>query len=315
MPKPSVPDTIKEDFYNKWQDPLNYITLKIKGNATTKKLNEVYNHNTWNLKQLAEELEVKTKTEHVDFYIAWINGVYLLDYSKPYKMKSLSVEDFFNYEYIVEGNTETTEKNYITVYKAWINKIMPERKTETTLDWVVVNQNKVLLKLMESRSIKNRSLETFRRDINVILKLLKISLGEKHEMVNKYKLLNKSLSLMFEMNEKKNILSKLEQTKFVEYNDLLKIRQMLYNKWETEYENTGLDKYKNPTLRINNIVSLLVSFYTLFPPMRTEPMDLVIVNSEEELNDNEASIYVKDRKILYYHFKIKRKTISLSVLI
>ena len=155
----------------------------------------MYNHNTWNLKQLAEELEVKTKTEHVDFYNAWINGVYLLDYSKPYKMKSLSVEDFFNYEYIVEGNTETTEKNYITVYKAWINKIMPERKTETTLDWVVVNQNKVLLKLMESRSIKNRSLETFRRDINVILKLLKISLGEKHEMVNKYKLLNNNYQM------------------------------------------------------------------------------------------------------------------------
>ena len=297
MPKASIPDTIKEEFYNKWQDPHNYKNLKIKDNATTTKLKNVYNNNTWNLKQLSEELKTKTKTEHVDFYNAWINGVYLLDYSKSYKMKTLSVEDFFNYEYINEGNTEKTETNYTAVYKAWINKIIPERKNETTLDWVIINQNKVLLKLMRSRSDKERSLETFRRDVNVILKLLKLSLGEKHEMVNKYKLLNKSLSLMFEMKEKQNILSKLEKTKFVEYDDLLKIRQLLYNKWENEYENTGLHKYKNPTLRINNIVSLLVSFYVLFPPMRTEPMDLIFVNSEEELNDNDASIYIKDKKI------------------
>ena len=122
MPKASIPDTVKEDFYNTWQDPHNYKTLKIKSNATTDKLKEIYNNNTWNLKQLSEEFKTKTKTEHVDFYNAWINGVYLLDYSKSYKMNTLSVEDCFNYEYINEGNTETTEKNYITTYKAWINK-------------------------------------------------------------------------------------------------------------------------------------------------------------------------------------------------
>ena len=126
-------------------------------------------------------------------------------------------------------------------------------------------------------------------------------------MVNKYKLLNKSLSLMFEMNEKKNILSELEKTKFVEYTDSLKIRKMLYNNWETEYENTGLDKYKNPILRINNIISLLVSFYTLFPPMRTEPMGLIIVKSEDELNDHDASIYIKDMKNIILLFQNKKK--------
>jgi len=93
----------------------------------------------------------------------------------------------------------------------------------------------------------------------------------------------------------------------VEYNDLLKNRTILYNKWENEYENTGLDKFKNPLLRINNILSLLVSFYTLFPPMRTEPMDLVILNSEEELNDNDASIYIKDKKNIILSFQNKKK--------
>lgn len=55
---------------------------------------------------------------------------------------------------------------------------------------------------MESRSISNNTcgLDTFRRDVNLMLKLLKLWWGERQEMVNEYKLLNKSLSLIFEMN-------------------------------------------------------------------------------------------------------------------
>lgn len=47
---------------------------------------------------------------------------------------------------MIGGNTETAEKYYITVHRAWLNRIMPKRKDETGLDWVVVNQSKVLLK-------------------------------------------------------------------------------------------------------------------------------------------------------------------------
>lgn len=55
---------------------------------------------------------------------------------------------------------------------------------------------------MESRNISNNTcgLDTFRRDVNLMLKLLKLWWGERQEMVNEYKLLNKSLSLIFEMN-------------------------------------------------------------------------------------------------------------------
>ena len=58
----------------------------------------------------------------------------------------MSVEDAFSYDYMIGGNTETAEKYYITVHRAWLNRIMPKRKDETGLDWVVVNQSKVLLK-------------------------------------------------------------------------------------------------------------------------------------------------------------------------
>jgi hypothetical protein len=88
-------------------------------------------------------------------------------------MKTLSVEDFSIINILRKETLKQQKKIILLFIKAWIRKKIPERKDETTLDWVLVNQNEILLKLMESRSDKNRSLETFRRDVSVILKFLK----------------------------------------------------------------------------------------------------------------------------------------------
>ncbi len=40
-------------------------------------------------------------------------------------------------------------------------------------------------------------------------------------------------------------ISELEQTKFIEHDRLLNIRQDLHNDWENEYETTTLKKYIN----------------------------------------------------------------------
>jgi hypothetical protein len=73
-----------------------------------------------------------------------------------------------------------------------------------------------------------------------------------------YKLININLSKIYEFGQKSNKLTPLEQTKFINYDELLKIRQTLYNDWLDEYENTALTKYKNFKLRIKNIKSLLL---------------------------------------------------------
>ena len=78
------------------------------------------------------------------------------------------------------------------------------------------------------------------------MKLLKLSIGERHEIINKYKLININLSKIYEFGQKTNKLTPLEQTKFINYDELLKIRRELYNEWDEEYENTTLNKYKNP---------------------------------------------------------------------
>ena len=196
-------------------------------------------------------------------------------------------------------NAQRTETTYINVYKSWINNIFIGEKDNKNLDWVTLNQSEVLLKLLEYRNQNNQSLETLRKDINLILKFLKISTGERSEIVKKYKCLQAALSKMNETTEKQNILNERELKSFVPYPELLKLREKLYNEWENNYENTALNKYKNPMLRIQNINALLLSMYTLLPPMRNEVMNLEVVTSEKEGQTKKAAIFIKDSKNIF----------------
>ena len=99
----------------------------------------------------------------------------------------------------------------------------------------------------------------------------------------------------------------LEQTKFINYDELLKIRQELYNDWENEYESTTLNKYKNTKLRIKNIKSLLLSFYLLFPPLRLEAFKLKVIKDERDYKNNDSSIYIKDDNNIIIYLNTKKK--------
>ena len=99
-----------------------------------------------------------------------------------------------------------------------------------------MNQNEALFKLIEYRNLKNNSLESLRKDFNLLLKILKLVVGERAEIVNKYKVININLSKIYEYSQKTNTLTPLEATKFINYDDLLKIRQDLHDDWETDFE-------------------------------------------------------------------------------
>ena len=75
-------------------------------------------------------------------------------------------------------------------------------------------RNEVLLKLLQYRNNNNLSLETIRKDVNLLMKLLKIAFGESVEIVNKYKIIQMALSKMHEHKEQQlcyQCLQKLSQ--------------------------------------------------------------------------------------------------------
>ena len=306
MSKKFTPENVKQDFYNKFSNISNYKELTIKKNNVTTNLKNLFNKNIWNLKGQAQELEKKQIIEHNNIYNAFMSDVYLLDYTKQPKIKTITIKDFNDYKFNA-GKTERNELNYINTFKSWINNIFIDHKKDINFNWFILNQNEILFKLFEYRNNNNNSIETLRKDINLLMKLLKLSIGERHEIINKYKLININLSKIYEFGQKTNKLTPLEQTKFINYDELLKIRQTLYNDWLDEYENTALNKYKNTKLRIKNIKSLLLSFYLLFPPLRLEAFNLKIITDEKDYKNNDSSIYIKDDNNIIIYLNTKKK--------
>lgn len=60
--------------------------------------------------------------------------------------------------------------------------------------------------------------------------------------MNEYKVLNMNLSLVTKMQESNNELNDIEQNKFIDYKDLLKLQNNLYNNWEQKFEQQGIKK-------------------------------------------------------------------------
>ncbi len=64
-----------------------------------------------------------------------------------------------------------------------------------------------------------------------------------------------------------------------------------------------------PKSLIKNITALLVSFYVLFHPLRLGAINLKIFDNEQEAEENEYSIYIKDQIIYQVGFILILKKI------
>ena len=82
---------VKDNFYNDFQKLENYKDLHIKRNSITTDLTQIFYSNV--LTNKFEELKKNNKTENKDYYNAFLNDIYLLDY----KEKPLSLSHFLTF--------------------------------------------------------------------------------------------------------------------------------------------------------------------------------------------------------------------------
>jgi hypothetical protein len=208
--------------------------------------------------------------------------------------------------YKPDGNTDRNELNYISHFKTWLNNFFIDQQEIDNLNYFVLNQNEVLLTLMTQRNQRKNSLETFRKDINLLLHFCKIAETDV-ELINKFKVLNMALSLIHNLKEGENKLDDNEQTKYINYEELLKLQKKLYRDWEEAYEQQIITKNKDPGIRYKNIKALLLAFYSLFPPLRLEPMTFKIVKSEAEALEYDNAIYIKNKANIWVYLNTIKK--------
>ena len=81
-----TPENVKQEFYNKYSNVSNYKELAIKKNIVTTNLKKIFNNNSWNLKEQAQDQEKKQIIEHNNFY----NG-FLMEALAVYKFEFCQV--------------------------------------------------------------------------------------------------------------------------------------------------------------------------------------------------------------------------------
>ena len=154
-------------------------------------------------------------------------------------------------------------------------------------------------------------MDSFKNDVKLIVKFLKMILGTKNELYIKYSVLLSSLSRLIEYKEKFNINQTQKEIKTaIKYEDLLKLQNEKEKEFNNFYLDLPINKLKNnKELRTKNIKLLLLSFYVCVPPLRRELFDCKIIKNEEDKDTYDNTIYIKDKNNIFLYLNtIKKKT-------
>jgi hypothetical protein len=175
------------------------------------------------------------------------------------------------YSKLIKGDYEKNTKYDKTTVKVNIQffvKNLPSFKKyakRDTLDWVILQHRLLVIEILEFYKGKNRRLSTLENRFNAILRVMKIAYHNKLSPV--YRLFSIMVFQLHDIimdDEGRNELTQLEEKKYINWKDVLKIQASM----ETEFNNI-VDKNTKEAYDLNNDL-LLISLYSLIPPLRNE---------------------------------------------
>ena len=286
-----------------WKLLKNYKDLK---KTKNNKLLKLYSYGKWFIEDTPFTLKSKfdyAKKNFISTYggpNAWTEKLFLYDINN-YDI-SITLSGLEKGEYQQDQCSDNQYANVINFIKKNIYKT-----DEDNLGWLLKNNIKILELLMEYRIDKKQSISTFNNDLKMFARIFKIALGDTHELYKKYSQLQTDLnSLLIEKETGKNTLNKYEKDKYIDFDNLLKIRQDLEDNWRTELDKNSI---KSKSVWELHYKMLLLSSYVLTPCVRTELMIAKFAITEEEMSDNIDYVYIPQEldKAVEYNFKICKK--------
>lgn len=286
-----------------WKLLKNYKDLK---KTKNNKLLKLYSYGKWFIEDIPFTLKSKfdyAKKNFISTYggsNAWTEKLFLYDINN-YDI-SITLSGLEKGEYQQDQCSDNQYANVINFIKKNIYKT-----DENNLGWLLKNNIKILELLMEYRIDKKQSISTFNNDLKMFARIFKIALGDTHELYKKYSQLQSDLnSLLIEKETGKNTLNKYEKDKYIDFDNLLKIRQDLEDNWRIELDKNSI---KSKSVWELHYKMLLLSSYVLTPCVRTELMIAKFANTEEEMSDNIDYVYIPQEldKAVEYNFKICKK--------
>lgn len=192
------------------------------------------------LPNLEERIKIPLKT--IPLYSKLING----DYQKNTKYDKTTVK--VNIQFFIKN---------LPSFKKYAKR--------DSLEWVILQHRLLVIEILEFYKGKKRRLSTLENRLNAILRVMKISYHNKLSPV--YRLFSIMVFQLHDVimdDEGRNELTQLEEKKYINWKDVLKIQASM----ETEFNNI-VDKNTKEAYDLNNDL-LLISLYSLIPPLRNE---------------------------------------------
>ena len=202
------------------------------------------------------------------------------DLVKPIKRVPL-FSKLENGEYQIASSQ--SDKNISATIKFFRNNLASfvKYKDDDDISWVIHHHRQLVAEILEYYADKDKkSLATIKSRFNAITRIFRIAYETKnYPLYEKYSALVIFLNRQFEDDEFDNVLSEEEMKKFVFFDVVLEKQKELQKQFElVRHKKTAIGYDLNQDL-------LLVSLYSLIPPLRKEPMTLKFSNTIQQKGD------------------------------
>ena len=198
---------------------------------------------------------------------------------------------------LINGDYHTaqskSDKNIATSIKFFSNNLpsFKQYKNQDELDWVVQHHRLLTLELLTYTLNQHSSVATLKSKFNGITRIIRLSYKSKSpDLYEKFSRIVSDLGHYFEDDEFDNELSPEELKKFIQWDDVIAKQKSLENTF-----NSILNKQNKIAYDMNNDL-LLLSLYSLIPPLRNEIKHLEFTNSKNE--DGDYIWFATDDRIL-----------------
>ena len=210
-----------------------------------------------------------------------VDGLGNLEVRDPEPIKEIpSLRKLINGDY--QTASSKSDKNIASSIKFFVNNLpsFQQFKNDDNLDWVVKYHRLLTTELLEYSLNHNSSIATLKSKFNGIARVLRLAFKSKTpDLYEKFSHIIFDLGIHFEDDEFNNELSPEEEKKFVSW-DIVMARQKQLEQQFYSIQN----KQTKIAYELNNDL-LLLSLYSLIPPLRNEIKHLNFTHSSKTDND------------------------------
>ena len=239
----------------------------------------------------------------------FLNGISYMDIKPEKKLqpKNVSFTKLMAGEY--HTNTSKSDKNIASGIKTFRNNYPSFKQYEKQDDilWVINNHRQVLLECLIYNFEKNNRIATIKTNLNVITRIFGIAFNKQYPLYIKYASLVHSISDYVNQDEGNNKLNENEEGRYIDWNFVLKERNILEDKFNNINNKQSKDAYD-----INQDL-ILLSLYTLIHPLRNEPKTLQFTHNEEKRGD--WVYFMKDGTTVLELNEVKKSIVLLEYLL